>query len=159
MLILPRVSRHGGSFEERTGRLVWSTKGRPHHDAFTDRTVLFCSLLFFFVVVNVMDAVTTLYGTARMGWASEGNPLLRWIGGRFGAGGFLVYKTLGVIMVVSGLWLMHRGFSRAAAASRSARSRRVFSGWRGLVEVSAVALSLFFSWAVWNNLVLIAKLG
>ncbi len=151
VLILPRVLHGEGSFEERTGRLRWATRGGLHHDAFTGRSLAFCGLLFFFVVVNGMDAVTTLAGVHTLGWHAEANPVLRLIGGRFGATGFMAYKTLVVGLVVSGLWLMHRGFSRAAQAARSTAQRRTYSLWQWTVEGATAALAVFFAWVVLNN--------
>lgn len=156
VLILPRVMHGQGSFEERTGRLRWVTRGRPHHDAFTVRSLGFCGLLFLFVVLNAMDAVTTVYGIHRLGWEAEANMILRGIGGRFGATGFLVYKTTIVGLVVTGLWFMHRGFSRAVEAARSPEPRRMFSLWLLAVEGAAVALVVLFAWAVVNNFRIVA---
>jgi hypothetical protein len=159
VLLVPRVAPGQGSFEERTGRLRWRTLRYPHHDAFTQRSAGFALLLFFFVVLNVMDAVTTLYGTARLGWGAEANPVLRAIGARFGGPGFIFYKAVGCAVVVMGLFLMHRGFSRAVAAARSRRPFQTYARWQIGVEFTGLALVLVFTYVVINNLVLIATMA
>lgn len=156
-LVLARVTRGQGSFEERTGRLLWRTRGRPHHDAFTDRALGFLSVLFFFIVLNLMDMATTIYGVTRLGWEAEGNPVLRLIGTRYGEFAFAAYKAFGTVVVVSGLWLMHRGFSRAVSVARSRRPRRVYGAWRVTVEAVALGLVVVFTFVVVNNLVLIVR--
>ncbi len=152
-LVVPRVSHREGSWSEREHRLLWSTRRRPHHDPFSTRSVVFSTLLFVFVVLNMMDAATTLFATARFGWSTEGNALLRWVGVRFGAAGFLVYKGGVVAAVVAAFWLLHRGFQRAASFARAPSSRRVFQWWGGVVEGVAVLLVVSFLFVVVNNII------
>lgn len=158
VLLLGRVSRGAGSWEERTGRLRWFTRKRPHHDAFTSRSFGFMLLLFLFVMLNMLDALTTVAGTSRLGWGAEANPIMRWVGAQWGAWGFMVYKSMGVGLVTTSLWLMHRGFSRAARAARGARGRWTFSFWRLFLEVVTLGLVALFTYVVWSNLVIVVAL-
>lgn len=150
-LLGPRVAHREGSWSEREHRLLWSTRRRP----LLWRAGIFSTLLFVFVVLNVMDAATTLFATMRLGWSAEGNAFLRWVGMRFGAAGFMLYKAGVVTTVVTALWFVHRGLARAAVAARADASRRVFRGWGAVVEAAAVVLVAVFLVVVAHNLALI----
>lgn len=154
-LVIPRLRRGAGEAVDRERGLLWSTRRYPHHDPFSERAVIFSTLLFSWVVLNLMDAATTVFATRHLGWGAEGNLLLRFVGERLGVVGFLFYKSVMVALVVTVLWLFHRGILRAESSARAASSRRSLRVWLFCVEAVTGVLVVAYLAIVVNNVTLI----
>lgn len=114
--------------------------------------VAYLLVLFTLWILNMADLVITIHWTDNVGWAAEGNQILRHVVHLLGPLGFMVYKVLLMTFVVLTLWWLYLRFEQEAAAARTAWKIRALTGMRAAALGLTAALIAFYVWVVWNNL-------
>lgn len=114
--------------------------------------VAYLLVLFTLWLLNMADLVLTIHWTNNVGWAAEGNQILRHVVHWLGPVGFMVYKVLLMTFVVLTLWWLYLRFEQEAAAARTAWKMRALAVMRAVALGLTAVLIGFYAWVVWNNL-------
>lgn len=104
------------------------------------------------VALNATDLVVTLYETLRVGWAAEGNVVMRMIGATGGPWLFAAIKVLAIGAAVPIMWRTYRLAVQALATARARHEVTPARRNRAFMLGSTAALALFYVWVVQNNL-------
>lgn len=119
--------------------------------SWTAADVVFMTALFAIFLLNMLDITITLIHIAAVGWAAEGNPLVRSLA-EFG--GAILPTTFKVIIISTAMYVMWRLYRETQTAMSSARTvtarRRAVFVLRAQM-VSTTALFLLYAWIIQNN--------
>lgn len=124
---------------------------RVHVPPSTSAT-LYLVVLFTLWVLNLGDLLITMHWTGNVGWAAEGNGIMRQVAHVLGPTGFVLYKVLLMTFVVLVLWWLFVRFEAESVALRTPWKIRALEGMRWTALGMTLVLLGFYTWVIWNNL-------